>query len=364
MMQAGLGDKRLLVIDKSLSPTNDKTWCFWEKEQPSFKNLINKKWSQSDIFVNGDHYHQRLHQYPYYSIRSDNYRSTIIGELVEHPNVELLESPVSELSGDEDSANLLCEDGNFQADFIFQSCFKPSLKRRPRYPLIQHFLGWEITTSSTIFDTESFILMDFDETYPNGLAFMYVLPWSSTSALLEYTIFSKSPEDLSLYEKKLELYLHNRYGLKRLNYNIDRVEYGKIPMNDAIHHAWYAPRVLNLGANAGLTKPSTGYTFRRIQEHSREIVNSLIKKGVPAPAPRSERRYRNYDLWLLQILYDHPQEAQEVFRQLFKNNSLDDVFRFLGEESNLLEDLKIMSSVPWWPFLRAIWKTKSSILSF
>ncbi|MFH5831071.1 lycopene cyclase family protein [Halalkalibaculum sp. DA384] len=364
MVREGLDGKKLLVVDQNLTPENDKTWCFWEKNRPQFAHLIHRKWLQSDIFVNGDHYHQQLRQYPYYSIRSGHYRKSILDELQKDPRVTLMESPIRKLSGTETGAGLTCDKGHFQADFIFQSCFKPSLKRKPRYPLVQHFLGWEVTVNTEIFDADSFVLMDFDETYRQGLAFMYVLPWSSTSALLEYTIFSKEAEELPLYEKKLELYLHNRYGLKRLNYNIDRVEYGNIPMNDAIHDPWFAPRVLNVGANAGLTKPSTGYAFRRIQQHSRAIVDRLVTHGKPAPAPRSARRYRNYDLWLLQILHDHPREAQDVFQQLFKNNTLDELFCFLGEESNLREDFKIMKSVPWWPFLRAIWKTRRSLFSF
>ncbi|MDR8394022.1 lycopene cyclase family protein [Aliifodinibius sp. S!AR15-10] len=364
LIHAGLDGKKMLVVDQNLTPTNDKTWCFWQKETPSFAEVIHKKWTQSDIFVNGDHYHEQLRKYPYYSIRSSNYSSAILNELDQHPDVDLLESPVLELSGDEMTAKLKCNSGHFKADYIFQSCFSPSLKRQPRYPLLQHFLGWEVETKSDVFDENSFILMDFDETYRTGIAFMYVLPWSSNSALLEYTIFSQSPEELSVYEKKLELYLYNRYGIKKLEYQIQRVEFGKIPMTDSIHDPWYAPRVLNLGANAGLTKPSTGYTFRRIQEHSRKIVESLIRDGKPAPAPRSQRRFRNYDLWLLQIIHDHPQEALDVFRELFKNNSLDEVFRFLGEESNIRQDLKIMASVPWWPFFRAIWKTKNSVFSF
>ncbi|MDZ7693001.1 MAG: lycopene cyclase family protein [Balneolaceae bacterium] len=114
------------------------------------------------------------------------------------------------------------------------------------------------------------------------------------------------------------------------------------------------------GIQAGLTKPSTGYTFRRIQNHSRNIVKELSEGNMPSPATRSERRFRSYDLWLLQIIHDHPDEAITIFHQLFKNNSLDDVFRFLGEETNIQQDLHIMASVPWWPFFRAIWKTRKS----
>ncbi|MDZ7693002.1 MAG: hypothetical protein U5K69_18075 [Balneolaceae bacterium] len=87
--------------------------------------------------------------------------------------------------------------------------------------------------------------------------------------MLEYTIFSKQPEELTLYENKLELYRYNRYGIKQINYAIDRVEFGKIPMNDAVHHPWYAPRVLNLGFRPGLQNRVQGIrsgVFKIIRE--------------------------------------------------------------------------------------------------
>ena len=41
---------------------------------------------------------------------------------------------------------------------------------------------------------------------------------------------------------------------------------------------------------------------------------------------------------------------------MFKNNPIDRIFRFLNEESSLVEDVKLMYSVPSMPFLRALSK--------
>lgn len=362
MAQSLPPEVQILVVDRELETENDKTWCFWEKELPVFNEIVHKTWTRSDIFVNETHLQEELREFSYHCIRSGDFRAYVFDRLTRQENVTLLETPITGISGNEERAQIHCKEGTFTADYIFQSVFTPSHIREPEYPLVQHFLGWDLRTSSDCFDPESFILMDFDDTYHGGLAFMYVLPWTKRTALLEYTIFSREPDAPELYQEKIELYLYNRYGIKKLDYHIDRVEFGKIPMDDGIREAWYAPRVLNLGANAGLTKPSTGYTFRRIQQHSDMILDSLLANGKPAPAPRSELRYRKYDLWLLQILHDHPGDARKVFAELFKNNTLDEVFRFLGEETNFRQDLNIMYSVPWWPFLRAIWQTRPAIL--
>lgn len=363
LVNSELRDKKILVVDRSLKPENDKTWCFWSNGNPNFEHLILQKWSRAEIFVNDEQISETLSEYPYYCIRSGDYRRALLDELERVPNVTLLESAVGELTGSEEKAIVKTENGTFSANYVFQSCLPPPVKNSPSYPLIQHFLGWEITGEREVFEPGSFIFMDLDETYKRGLAFMYVLPLTKKRALLEYTIFSPSVEPAPVYEDKLELYIYNRYGLKRINYTIDRTEYGEIPMEDSMYGPWYAPRVLNIGMRGGLTKPSTGFTYSRIQNHSRQIVRSLIESGEPAPPPRSARRYRIYDLWLLQILHDHPDEAFDVFYALFRNNRLDDLFRFLGEESDIGQDLKIMTSVPWKPFFRAIWNTKRRMLS-
>ncbi|MDZ7693003.1 MAG: lycopene cyclase family protein [Balneolaceae bacterium] len=192
MLHSDLRDKQILVVDKDLEPQNDKTWCFWEKNAPVFENVVQKKWDESDIFVNGDHYHEQLIQYPYYSIRSGSYRAAILEELKTQPNITVLEAPIKKLSGSESFAELNTEKETYRAEYIFQSCFKPHLKKRAQYPLIQHFLGWEVSTSDDVFDPSSFILMDFDETYGSGIAFMYVLPWSGNWHCLNTPSFPSS----------------------------------------------------------------------------------------------------------------------------------------------------------------------------
>lgn len=363
LVNSDLRDKKILIVDRSLEPANDKTWCFWSKGDPSFDHVVLKKWSRAEIFVNDEHIREDLSEFPYYCIRSGDFRRAVLAALEKIPTVTLLETAVDDLDGNENEGILIAEKDTYTADYIFQSCLPPPLKQPPSYPLIQHFLGWEVTTDSEVFEPGSFIFMDLDNTFKKGFSFMYVLPIAKTRALLEYTIFSRSVEPASVYEEKLELYLYNRYGLKRINYSIDRTEYGEIPMEDAVYDPWYASRVLNIGMRGGLTKPSTGFTYSRIQDHSERIIESLYSDQKPVPPPRSPKRYRTYDLWLLQILHDHPEEAMDVFHSLFKNNRLDDIFRFLGEESDFGQDLKIMSSVPWKPFFRAIWKTRKRMLN-
>lgn len=359
LLQSPLADRNFLLVDSSLKASNDKTWCFWDKGAPPFSDIIHKSWNSIELGLAGGHFIQPLKDYSYYCIRSEDFYSKTLSAFESQPNVTLLEDDITGLSSAPGGAALHTDTTSYQAEYIFQSCFEPEEVKNspPEYPLLQHFLGWEISSNTPVFDDSVFTLMDFDDTFEGGVAFIYLLPWSAESGLLEYTVFSQQQLEPEIYAEKISLYLNHRFDLKPIDYKIQRKETGTIPMQDRPDPGWYKPHIVNMGTKGGLTKPSTGYTFRRIQQHTESIVQKLVDHKEPVGNTLVSKRYKAYDLWLLQIIHDHPADAQKIFNQLFHNNSIDSIFRFLGEESSLLEDLKIMSSVPSFPFLRAIWQT-------
>ncbi|WP_372636213.1 lycopene cyclase family protein [Fodinibius sp.] len=362
MLQSPLADKNVLVVDADPTPRHDKTWCFWHAGTPPFSDIIHKRWSTVEIGTPEERFSQPVDEYHYYGLRSIDFQQNVLQAISAHDRFHLLENAVTDLTAhpSEQAAILHTPDHTYQAPYIFQSCFRPpGLEEADiRYPLKQHFMGWELTANREVFDASACVLMDFDETFTDGVAFMYLLPWDDTSGLLEYTVFSDRLLRREVYEEKIALYLHNRFGLQPIDYQITREERGVIPMQDRPFIPWYKPRIMNIGTRGGLTKPSTGYTFIRIQDQVRGIIDGLLSEGAPRVSPPSKRRFRAYDLWLLHILYTEPREALDIFFHLFRNNAIDDIFRFLNEDSTLIDDLKIMSSVPYRPFLKAIWKSR------
>ena len=364
MLRPAFADKRILIVDESLEPTHDKTWCFWDTGKPPFANLIYRKWNDAEVSVADNRINKNLAAYTYYCLRSNDFQEQILDQLKKEPRFDLQESTINQLSVSDETPVLHTETASYKAEFIFQSCFNPwdDTYDQPDYPLLQHFLGWQVETKDPTFDDDFFTLMDFDGTFEEGVAFIYLLPWSDTSALIEYTIFSDELLSKEKYEEKISIYLNNRYNLTPINYKIARTEFGQIPMKDRPYKPWYDTKILNIGTVGGVTKPSTGYTFKRIQKQTDQIIQDLLNEGKPKAHPPSQKRYKAYDLWLLQIIHDHPNDALKIFNHLFKNNSLDAIFRFLAEESTITDDLKIMSSVPYSPFFRAIWKTMGRLL--
>ena len=54
LMEApSLASKSILVIDKSFQKTNDRTWCFWEKNISAFENLVHHRWNTISIHAQG-----------------------------------------------------------------------------------------------------------------------------------------------------------------------------------------------------------------------------------------------------------------------------------------------------------------------
>lgn len=347
----------VLIVDSTFAPINDKTWCFWTNKEPPFKDILYKKWKKTWISVLDYSTFRYLNEYSYYCIRSGDFREHVLRELRNHKNFTLLEENILDLTSNKNKAVLITKNGDsYLADHIFQSVMKPKglNSDQIKYPLKQHFLGWEVKTIEPAFDPETFTIMDFDSEFSPGVGFMYVLPFSADKALLEFTVFSEDLLNKKEYKKKIRNYLYHHYGLDKEHYEITRKEYGVIPMEDRPHQPVYENNIYNLGSVGGQTKPSTGYTFTRIQDYCQELARHLIQGFEPLPPRPSEFKYRYYDLLLLHILSNSTEDSLKVFKSLFKKNNFDEIFRFLGEETNLKQDLKIMSSVPYLPFFKAI----------
>lgn len=347
----------VLVIDQSFAPHNNKTWCYWSKEKPFYPEITYKKWRKS--FFSADTFDTFLYMqdFMYYCIRESDFKEFVLRELKKHSNFTLLEEAILDISGSKKKGILVTKNSDtFVGNQIFQSIIQPESAKLSslKYPLVQHFLGLEIKSKPGTFDPETFIIMDVDNNFDDGFAFMYVLPYSLDTALIEFTVFSKDVLKKKKYREKITTYISEKYGLQENEYEILREEYGEIPMDDRKFVPSLHSHVYNIGTIAGFSKPSTGYTFTRVQKFSQKLAQSLIQARPIVIESPSKNRYRYYDILLLHILSTSTIESRNVFKHLFKNNSIDQIFNFLNEDGSILDDLRIMNSVPYTPFFKAI----------
>jgi lycopene beta-cyclase len=174
--------------------------------------------------------------------------------------------------------------------------------------------------------------------------------------LVEYTLFSANLLKGHEYDRAIADYLEKVRGIR--NYRIDNTETGIIPMTDRPFLRQPHPHVMNIGTKGGLVKSSSGYAFLRIQKDAQAIVNSLTNYGNPFQVPESPARYRLYDTLMLQVMHRNGNRMADIFSRLFKENSTTEIFRFLDEKASLSDNIRLISTLPKAPFLKALFKVK------
>lgn len=344
-------DKKILLVDRDKKKQNDRTWCFWEEKPGIFEPIIYKEWEQ--CWFHGANGSKLLELFPfrYKLIRGIDFYKHCFSILDKQPNFCFMHGAVTELFSDEDKASCLIEGQTIHAGYIFNSIYsKPQLKPG-EHMLLQHFRGWRIKTNTPAFDPSQAVLMDFRVSQDKGTTFVYLMPFSETEALIEYTLFTGLLLDKDEYEKGLRDYLALYFP--GIAYSIIEEEAGVIPMTD---HRFLQEktRIISIGTAGGQTKASTGYTFSFIQKHSADIVDALIKTGKPyLKTDKAERRFRFYDSTLLEVLQYNIIPGHVVFEKMFLRNSAQRIFKFLDNRTNLWEETGILFSLPKGPFLKA-----------
>lgn len=348
-----LGSKKILLVDKDAKQANDRTWCFWEKEENLFESIVFKQWQQLWFHGNGFSKKLELAPYSYKLIRGIDFYNYCLAEIKKHPNVSWMQAPVQKVfSNAQEGTGAVIDNQTYKSSYVFNSILfqKPILKKGHIW-LQQHFKGWFIETAEPFFDASLGTLMDFRTDQKEGATFFYVLPFTSTKALVEYTIFSKDLLADAFYEAALKKYVEEGLGIT--NYKIvQEKEYGVIPMTNFPFTASEG-NVINIGTAGRQTKASSGYTFRFIQKSSKAIVASLEKGGKPCAKPQGGR-FLFYDSVLLQVLHNGKLPGDVVFTHLFKKNKVQQVLRFLDNETILPQEMRLINSVPSLPFTKAV----------
>ena len=345
-------NKRALLVDYAEKKSNDRTWCFWEEHPDVFEPAVYRKWDRLSFaskFLNKE---LDIEPYQYKMIRGLDFYTHTDELLANQTQLIHLQGKVEKQYTEQDQAYVVIDGKTFSSDYVFSSIPQVQEKKPDRYQyFLQHFEGWLIETEGNSFDPECATLMDFSTSQQSGTSFVYVLPLSSNRALVEYTVFSKqelAPED---YTAALQQYI--REQLKCEHYNIVEKEHGVIPMNDQPIKRQQA-RIIYLGTAGGFTKGSTGYTFRFIQKHTTAIVKQLIKSGHPNVPAISSPRFGLYDATLLHLLDSERISGEEIFSRMFKKNSAGKILKFLDNESTLLEEVQIFSTLQKTEFAMAL----------
>ena len=118
-----------------------------------------------------------------------------------------------------------------------------------------------------------------------------------------------------------------------------------MPMTDQPFPAYNGGKIINIGTIGGATKASTGYTFQFIQKQCAMIVQCIkSNQSFTTINELKPKRFHFYDRVFLRVLREKKEPAHKIFTDLF--SKLPDAlpFKFLAEETNIAEEIKVLSS--------------------
>ena len=347
--------KSILVLDKDNKTNNDRTWCFWERGKGPFDDLIHKTWD--NIYVGGQQLEKStsIAPYTYKMLRGIDFYNHFLPKVKAYPNITWIQEEVTTIKEQENEVLVTTSSQNFIGQTVFSSLYDPTLPLKQKdFPVLQqHFVGWQIKTEQLVFNTCEATFMDFSVPQKGNTRFMYVLPISDSEALVEYTLFSEHLLEKSEYEEAIKTYIKEKYN--NTNYTIQETEFGSIPMTCYPFHQHNTNRLFHIGIAGGWAKPSTGYTFYNTSQEVPKLVSHL-KARKPLSEFHQKSRFLFYDMLLLDILYKNNHLGHDIFESMFKKRKASLILKFLENETNLWEELKIVTAPKPMPFIRALFK--------
>ena len=345
--------KSILLLDRDAKKTDDRTWSFWEKGEGLFDDIVYKHWNH--LYFGGQDYSGRfdISPYTYKTVRGIDFYESYLNRIASFPNITFRQEKVVTCEDNGSEAIVTTDQEKYTAARVFNSIFDYKMAtHQDKYPVLQqHFLGWTVRTDDPVFEPDRVTYMDFSVPQKGNTRFMYVLPFSSTEALVEYTLFSEELLPKQEYKEALIDYLTNKLGCKA--YEIKDTEQGSIPMTCYDFQEHHTENIRYIGTAGGWAKPSTGYTFMGSSKKVPVLVDYL-KTGKPLDKLDFKNRFWYYDLLLLDVLARDNAIGHHIFETLFKNRDPRLVLKFLDEETSLFEDLKFILGCPTMPFLKAL----------
>lgn len=352
VMQKLVPSQSVLVIDKLIKTENDRTWCYWEKGAGLYDDILTQSWQKMAFSLDRETCVKTADDWKYKQLEAHKFYEYIRGLALQN-GVDFIQAEVLTHLESDACVEVETSIGKFQTQLFFSSLTDfAAHKEKHRGPwLHQHFVGWFVKTDNPVFDTQVATLMDFNVAQ-NRTEFMYMLPDSSNTALIEHTLFSETLLSQEEYETAIRRYL------TRLNcgpYEIVRKEKGVIPMTDYPFHRMNSKRVIFIGSAGGWTRASTGYTFRnsgvlaeRITAHfkaGKRDFRQIVRPG----------RYLLYDRVMLDVLQRRNELGPQFLYKVYSRNPIDRVFRFLDGNSTFAEEMMVvLKSSPRWELIKSV----------
>ena len=355
LLDAGAKDLEIVLVDRRETHVRDRTWCYWSGPGHPFQAAVRQSWHRWRVVGASGEVERGSRSVAYRCIPADAFYDLALERIGRSPAVRILRgTSVEGFREAEGGVAVLTADGEITARRAFDG--------RPPAPApipageihwVQHFVGLEIETGAPAFDPSVATLMDFRVMRGPEIRFMYVLPLSETTALVEDTFFGGDPLPEEAYLGSIRRYVREVLGVE--TWSEGHRERGAIPMSTAPPPRPTSRRVENIGVRAGLARAATGYAFLAIQREARRIATHVARFGPDAPVPRV-RAYPLATAFLdrvfLSYLERDPEAAPGLFLRMFEGVEPERMARFLHDGGTVADRIALMRSLPAVPLAR------------
>ena len=349
----------VLLIDKEEKTGNDHTWCYWDKEDSLYDAVLSNSFTHINFYGDNIEKHIDIAPYRYKMLQSEHFYAFAKEKISSSKNIEWITADILEVTEHDNQVSVITKNQTYIGKVAFSSIFNHKIDKEKHLYVSQHFKGWFIKTSVPTFDNKTATFMDFRIDQYGECRFFYVLPVNEYEALVEIAIFSNEVMGPDDYDPIIKQYISEKLSLNK--YEIQEKEYGVIPMTSYPFWDHIGTNIFPIGAAGGAIKSSSGYAFKRIQEHTNRIIECL-KNEIPLSSSYSpfKNKFYLYDTILLDVMLRQNQAGDKIFSKLFGENKATDIFKFLDGKTTYLEEAAIFKTLPLWPFVKGWIRRKIS----
>jgi lycopene beta-cyclase len=346
------------ILESRTGPENDRIWSFWNNDAiPTYlKPIISHQWQTWEISTDKLCYSMTDKHKSYCSIRSESLAQLALQRIRARPEWHIeFGCEVLSVESLNDHAVVDTREESLTASWAVDTRPPPLLAENDG--LFQCFFGQEITTEEALFDPSCVKLMQHLAKSELGLEFLYILPFSTKHALVEFTCFSPNIIDKTILQARLKRSLNEL--LHQHNFIVNRQESAVLPMyavNKNLENL--KNRVFYGGIAGGALRASTGYSFVNCQRWANKCADELSTKKMLSAYRPITSIYQQMDTLMLRVLRRDLQIGVIIFVNMFKKVKAPRFIRFMTENATLIDLLWIIWAMPKRAFIRALLSRK------
>lgn len=344
------------VFEKSDTLFGNHTWCLHDQDIPDsarswFLPLLSKSWTGYDVHFPK---YSRALTGKYHSIKSEELREKAQRKLgpVVHLGHELTQI---QTKADGSLELYFANQTSLQAkSVVYADGWKNALS--PKQLGWQKFVGLELEMKEP-HGLSRPILKDVLQKQTDGYRFIYSLPFSETTLLIEDTYYSNSKElNVENLKKGILQYAENK-GWKVAR--VLRQEVGQLPLFLDSPGLVESP-FPQIGAGSQFVNPVTGYTLPMTLQTVEAIVNQydFSVPGIKKVIQKVEGDFRRRLKYLIKLnrmmfLAAEPEKRFEILQRFYQlSEGL--IGRFYSAQLTFFDRVRILSGKPPVPVGRAI----------